>query len=258
MSRLAKKKFEYKKTGDFTVDESVNEYRRQLYERKRIKTLREKGLAGHTDTSNSNNSIAETDTYTSTKPSQKGWSKADYAINIRQEGVKKDRVQIGKYKTNQFERAPKCGTGITEQLSTDIFKDGLKTSRENKLKLSGSDAQEIITQITLSNKKSTTTTAAPTPEPLSPKPTRSNWNVDNYRIDIAQNNDNNEAPHMHKIKGSTTYDTFSRNQRCGDNFDLKDLQTSFRQSKLEARAIRQKTNGGNEARAILTQRGRVD
>ena len=41
-------------------------------------------------------------------------------------------------------------------------------------------------------------------------------------------------------------------------FSLDSMQQSYRLAKIEANAIRQKTNGGSGARDTLTQKGRVD
>jgi hypothetical protein len=252
-SRLAKKQFEFKKCGDFSETEAVNEYRRQLHERERIANLRSKGLSGGKLPSDETNSTSASSQMLTQKPSESGWNKADYSIQINpgQEGTAvEDDPWTPRIQLNQFERAVRCGDRHSVEEGLAIYKNGLKTSRENKSKLSGSAAREMIT--------SEGRGAAATPEPLSPKPTETNqWNIDNYRINHVQNTDNKEAPFKHKIKGEATA-TFQRNQRCGDGFDLSDLQQSFRQSKLDAAKIRKKTNGGSEARDALTQRGRID
>jgi hypothetical protein len=249
MNRLARKKFEFKKCGEFTLESGTAEYKRSLHERARIANLRSSDLSKKP----SNGAPAAAtdrkgDTELASKPSAKSWSRGDYAIKLAVGVISKDVNPFeplpGGPACNQFARTQRCGDHHSSESSIDTYRDSVQTARANKSKLSGSAAREIITSDGVSASA----------EPTSPKPTQmESWNVDAYRVRVVQNNDNKPAPF---VNSQEKY--FQRNNKCGDGFSVDSMQKSFRLAKIEAKAIRQRTNGGSGARDTLTQKGRVD
>ena len=250
MSRLAKKKFEFKRCGDFTTESGTAEYKRSLQERARIADLRTNDSSKKSSTAAAAPAIDQKDASLASKPSAKSWSRGDYAIKLAVGAISKDVNPFeplpGGITYNQFARTPRCGDHHSSKSSIDTYTSGLKLARENKSKLSGSAAREIITS---------GGAGANAPEELtSPKPSQmESWNIDAYRVRVVQNNDNKPAPFV-----NSSDRTFQRNKKCGDGFSLDGMQQSYRLAKIEANAIRQKTNGGSGARDTLTQKGRVD
>ena len=239
-----KKKFEFKKCGDFTPDESQNEYKRQLNERTRIASLRAQNRI------EANEEKFSPDENLCTKPGAKGWSKTDYKIQLNTGAVSKDADPFalpGTAQYNQFARTPRCGDNHSEQSTMDTYKTGINTAKHNAQKLSGSAAREIIT---FEGSSAQRTPATGQQQPASSQ----SWDEGSYRVKIATRVDSSEPV----INTNAQHKTFARNPKCGDGFNVDASKQAFRLAKMEALKISQKTNGGGAARDALTQRGRKD
>ena len=242
MSYTAKKikGFEFKKCGEFTTEESTNEYRRQMNERNRIAKLRSFNSAPMNETA----PIAP-DLGLSEKPSEKGWNQKDYVIKLNVGAVSKDADPFTTQETyDQFLRTPRCGDEASNQSTIDTYRKGLTSGKTNAAKLSGSAARDIITF-------EGSAAQATTPSVTTNSEAQATWNENNYRIKVARRKNDGTSV----IPPNSAHDTFARNQKCGDGGFSVD---EFKLAKIEALQIKQKTNGGSAARDVLTQKGRVD
>jgi hypothetical protein len=241
-----KKKFEFKKVGQFTLEESQAEWKRGLKERVRIKQIRSTYQMGSNKVVNDDSEVSDESNETlAIKCSKKGWSKSDYCIKLNTGAASLNESLLYKSKedTQTFLRSPRPGDYVSNKDNL-IYKESLNIARSNADKLNGSAARAIITfagsTLQVAGPTSTTNSSA-----------QAAFDVQNYRLKIARRK---KGKHP-SIFNENNKDTFKRNQQYGDGFNLEQSKAAFRKAKIEALQIKAKTaNAGRACRDILTQK----